>query len=71
VTRAIILCLLLSGCVSGARTAIACRDQAGPEPYISTNAFGLFGAAWAAQQPDHKAWQERYHQCVVARTAAP
>jgi hypothetical protein len=67
---AILSLFLLTGCVTGAADALACRNEAGPEPYVSAGIFGIAGAAWAAQQPEHQVWQARVHQCFVERQAA-
>jgi hypothetical protein len=63
--RSAILAIALSatGCVQGIRDVATCRDQAGPEPGTAWLALGGFGALGMAQQPDHQAWQARYHEC--------
>jgi hypothetical protein len=61
----ILIPLALTGCVTGARTALQCQHQAGPQPNMASSLFGIAGAVWATGQDDTRAWNARYHACVV------
>lgn len=61
--KAGLICLLLSACGS-AQHAISCRHEAGPEPGLWANMFGVVGALAAGQTQEHRDWTDRYLSCV-------
>jgi hypothetical protein len=61
----ILLCLLLSACDTGAmHRTMACRSQAGPEPYPMAGLGGIAGLMAENSTPEGHAWNERVNECV-------
>lgn len=64
ITKAALICLLVAACGPAARQAVACRHEAGPEPGVWANMFGVVGALAAGQTQEHRDWTDRYLSCV-------
>ena len=63
--RALLLCLLLTACDTGAMHQMhACRSSAGPEPMAGADLFGIAGALMAHQDPDRRTWDDRVNECM-------
>ncbi|HTC10239.1 MAG TPA: hypothetical protein VK726_15830 [Acetobacteraceae bacterium] len=59
----LVLCLL-TGCGQAYHDRMACRQEAGAEPYTGANFFGLIGAIVKVSQPEWQDWNQRVADCV-------
>jgi hypothetical protein len=64
---------MLAGCsgyVERYQQVKACQAAAGPEPNPGAANFGLIGAMYRLQQPEHNAWGSRVDDCFARARAA-